>query len=340
MVFDISRLDVLYVIKLLEKLNYTYRRLLGNPIERYNLTEEEFDFLRFLIELELPAPIITDCGSSETRLLENAGVSVCITNVGNDSGDSEDDSNTIVVVIVSACIAAVMAGLFAFWCWRRKNSEKSSAQVDTENLSFSDHYEAFARKTATPFQYEKTLHAVRIPMDSLKIGKTIYTGDYGTIRKGLYKGNPVAIKCSRMNGPRESMNDKLIAEIEILSSLDHPNIVTLIGAAWTSLNNLSIITELAEHQDLHSFLQSQGYRLSWPQHKIHMAIDIAQGLNYLHTRSSCIIYCDLKGRNVLVTSSLQCKLADFGDYRTDSIEYSKTVVGTLNWYLLSETFTC
>lgn len=46
--------------------------------------------------------------------------------------------------------------------------------------------------------------------------------------------------------------------------------------------------------------------------KIQLAIDIAQGMNYLHMQDPPIIHRDLKAANILIGEGSMAKICDFG----------------------------
>jgi serine/threonine protein kinase len=64
-------------------------------------------------------------------------------------------------------------------------------------------------------------------------------------------------------------------------------------------DDLYIVTEYMERGSLKDFLQSNP-PLNWKM-VLRMSIDIAQGMNYLHTRQPRIIHLDLKPANILVS---------------------------------------
>lgn len=65
--------------------------------------------------------------------------------------------------------------------------------------------------------------------------------------------------------------------------------------------------------------------------------DIAEGLDYLHTQRPTIVHADLKGVNVLISSTGRACLADFGLSTTidatgmNTTTTNRTAGGTLRW---------
>lgn len=118
---------------------------------------------------------------------------------------------------------------------------------------------------------------------------------------------------------------KLVSELEISKSLDHPNIIKYLGAFETS-HRICIVHELVEGSDLLEHLLENGK----------MAEDQAAGvfrqllsaLEYCHTRN--VFHRDLKLENVMITKDLKVKLIDFGlsEVVTYPEQPLKTVCGT------------
>ncbi|KAI8528102.1 hypothetical protein RHMOL_Rhmol12G0125300 [Rhododendron molle] len=143
--------------------------------------------------------------------------------------------------------------------------------------------------------------------NSLKIGE----GGYGSIYKGLLRHTEVAIKMPHPNslqGPSEFQK-----EVNILSNLRHPNLVTLIGAcpeAWI------LVYEYLPNGSLEDRLSCRDNTppLSW-QTRIKMATELCSVLLYLHYCSPRgIVHGNLKPANILLDSNHVCKLSGFGVY--------------------------
>lgn len=83
-----------------------------------------------------------------------------------------------------------------------------------------------------------------------------------------------------------------------------------------SSTQLWLITHYHEHGSLYDFLQRQTLE---PQLALRLAVSAACGLAHLHVEifgtqgKPAIAHRDLKSRNVLVKSNLQCCLADLGE---------------------------
>ncbi|ETO65892.1 TKL/DRK protein kinase [Phytophthora nicotianae P1976] len=176
------------------------------------------------------------------------------------------------------------------------------------------------------------LRGKRLPYDSLSFTKSLSKGACGEVWLGEYEGQQVAIKrLLQVKAHRADEVEEFAREIELSACLVHPNIVSFIGVAWNSLNNLVMALEFFPMGDLQAYLAKNGDLMSWPRDKIHIAVDVGCALKYLHSRSPPLIHRDLKSKNILLTSRLEAKLIDFGVSR-DRQEYSMTAgVGTPYW---------
>lgn len=85
-----------------------------------------------------------------------------------------------------------------------------------------------------------------------------------------------------------------------------------------SSTQLWLITHYHEHGSLYDFLQRQTLE---PRLALRLAVSAACGLAHLHVEifgtqgKPAIAHRDLKSRNVLVKSNLQCCIADLGERR-------------------------
>ncbi|XP_062218218.1 putative leucine-rich repeat receptor-like protein kinase At2g19210 isoform X2 [Phragmites australis] len=170
------------------------------------------------------------------------------------------------------------------------------------------------------FSYRELKHITK--NFSQEIGK----GGFGAVYLGyLENGNPVAVKVrseSSSQGGKE-----FLAEAQHLTRIHHKNLVSLIGYCKDK-NHLALVYEYMPEGNLQDHLRgtSTSKPLTWEQ-RLQIALDAAQGLEYLHV--SCkpaLIHRDVKSRNILLTTNLGAKIADFG--LTKAFSDSKTHIST------------
>ncbi|XP_071698882.1 uncharacterized protein [Rutidosis leptorrhynchoides] len=167
--------------------------------------------------------------------------------------------------------------------------------------------------------------------EDLTIGEQIGQGSCGTVYHALWYGSDVAVKVFS----RQEYSDDVILsfrqEVSLMKRLRHPNILLFMGAV-TSPQRLCIVTEFLPRGSLFRLLQRNTTKLDW-RRRIHMAMDIARGMNYLHHCHPPIIHRDLKSSNLLVDKNWNVKVGDFGLSRIKHETYltTKTGKGTPQW---------
>ncbi|XP_064943556.1 LEAF RUST 10 DISEASE-RESISTANCE LOCUS RECEPTOR-LIKE PROTEIN KINASE-like 1.2 isoform X2 [Musa acuminata AAA Group] len=159
------------------------------------------------------------------------------------------------------------------------------------------------------FKYEELQKATGGFSSSNQLGD----GGFGTVYKGnLRDGRTVAIKRLYEHNCRRV--EQFMTEVRILSSLRHPNLVTLYGCTSRRSRELLLVYEyvpngtVADH--LHGPRAGEA-GLPWAT-RMSIAIETADALSYLHAVTPQIIHRDVKTNNILLDNSFHVKVADFG----------------------------
>ncbi|KAJ7588215.1 hypothetical protein C8J56DRAFT_67021 [Mycena floridula] len=144
--------------------------------------------------------------------------------------------------------------------------------------------------------------------------QAVHGGAFGDIWPGLLQGKEVSIKVARSFRDDQIMQQSILkafyGEAILWSQLSHPNILPLYGIYDFSrggTSQLCLVSPWMDNGNISRFLR---YASADSFNRHSLIIDIARGLEYLHQES--IIHGDLKGANILITSSLRACLMDFG----------------------------
>ena len=125
----------------------------------------------------------------------------------------------------------------------------------------------------------------------------------------------------------QKMINKLKKEVDIMVSLRHANIVECKGVCFLPSAMLPVLVMEKMKMSLHDYLLDKDNSNLPLETKVYFLLDTAKGLDYLHSHTPAIIHRDLTAKNVLLTSELTAKIADFGNSRM--IELSDTGRGSM-----------
>ncbi|XP_031388679.1 senescence-induced receptor-like serine/threonine-protein kinase isoform X2 [Punica granatum] len=228
-------------------------------------------------------------GKLELRVADNPYL--CL----EDSCKPKKKRNSFVVPVIavgSGLIVILSIALAIIWTLLMKKGKGQEGTIKLKNR---------------PFTYNEVLKIT----DHFKtvIGK----GGFGMVCLGtLANSTNVAVKM--LSQTSKQGRKEFQAEAELLMIVHHRNLVSLVGYC-DDAKNMALIYELMENGNLRQHLSDQSCNaqvLTWNE-RLRIAIDAAQGLDYLH--NGCkppIIHRDLKTLNILLNKSMQAKIADFG----------------------------
>lgn len=221
-------------------------------------------------------------------------------------------SVTLAAIFGAAAGAVALMGIIFFLSWfclyRNRSVSRTSETGSSEpsvpagrNVGIE-----LSIREARRFQMEELSLATKNFSDKNLIGE----GKFGEVYKGLLQdGMLVAIK-KRPGAPTQEFID----EVRFLASIQHRNLVTLLG--YCQENNLQfLIYEYIPNGSvsIHLYGPSQvsGQKLEF-KHRLSIALGAAKGLAHLHSLSPRVVHKDFKTANVLVDENFIAKVADAG----------------------------
>ncbi|PPD67849.1 hypothetical protein GOBAR_DD35273 [Gossypium barbadense] len=140
------------------------------------------------------------------------------------------------------------------------------------------------------------------------------SGAFGNVYKGSFEGEGTfAIKRAHVESYQTT--EEFRNEVRLLSTVNHPNLVGLVGFSEESgpKGAKILVYEYVPHGSLLEYIIGRGGRnLTWRQ-RVNIAIGAAKGIAHLHDGiKPSIIHRDIKPSNILIGERFEAKVSDFG----------------------------
>ncbi|CAH9094232.1 unnamed protein product [Cuscuta europaea] len=190
-----------------------------------------------------------------------------------------------------------------------------------------------------------TFSELKMATKNFRPDSVLGEGGFGSVYKGWIDedtltatkpGSGIVIAVKRLNQEGFQGHREWLAEVNYLGQFSHPHLVKLYGYCLEDEHRL-LVYEFMPRGSLENHLFRRGsyfQPLSWYL-RLKVALGAAKGLAFLHSAESQVIYRDFKASNILLDSSYNAKLSDFGlakDGPTgDKSHVSTRVMGTYGY---------
>ena len=229
-------------------------------------------------------------------------------------------SNTMSYTIIVYCVAlGTIIGIFMALIFNRnisstiasifdKDPQFKGFSLDTltysaiENSSIT---EAYQRAMQTRHVQQPHLLTLIDPQE-IFLQRIIGEGTFGRVWSAKWRSSKVAVKefvfAQAAVAGRSSMQGEIIEEIigeaGMMAILRHPNVLQLFGCSLTA-QAIWIVSELCSLGSLRQLLDDNEQSLSLAL-RLNLALQVAEGMTYLHNQDTPIIHRDLKSHNIFI----------------------------------------
>lgn len=176
----------------------------------------------------------------------------------------------------------------------------TNSSMDTSNI-----LAAYNRAMETRHVKHRNLLTIINPQE-IFLHRVIGEGQFGRVWSARWGTASVAVKefvfaqaaVAGRSTMREQIVEEIIGEAVMMAILRHPNVLQLFGCSLTA-QAIWIVSELCSLGSLRQMLDDDTQALPIDL-RLSLALQVAEGMVYLHNQEPPIIHRDLKSHNILV----------------------------------------
>ncbi|CAO2814733.1 unnamed protein product [Amaranthus hypochondriacus] len=281
-------LTSLFQLTSLNSLNLSYNYLTGE-------IPEDLGEMQNLQHIDLSGNMLS--GEVPSKLLEKKKSGAIITlrydgnvNLCTSKACMMKKKPKYLVPLITVGILSLLLIAGAILClrkWKTEEGSDRSSRLNPKNRQFTESEMAnITNNYSTP------------------LGK----GGFAIVYLGTLSDTQVAVKLLNQYSTLKIFQ----SEAELLMRVYHKNLVSLVGYCDAG-NTMALVYEYMANGDLKKYLSAEQTNISGWKQRLHIAVDIAQGLEYLHYGCKPpIIHRDIKPANILLDDNLNAKISDFG----------------------------
>jgi serine/threonine protein kinase len=257
-----------------------------------------------------------------------------------DPGDTASSLNvTIIVYCVAVGCVIGMCGAIMFnrnlsstvFPFLHNDKQLKGISLDTltysaiENSSITEAYQKAMKTRHIQHPHLLTI----IDPQEIFLQRIIGEGTFGRVWSGRWRSASVAVKefvfaqaaVAGKSAMQQEIIEEIIGEAGMMAILRHPNVLQLFGCSLTA-QAIWIVSELCSLGSLRSLLDDNDKVLPLDM-RINLALQVAEGMCYLHNQNPPIIHRDLKSHNIFVHET-------FTDAEEPKLSPKKRLWGVMN----------
>jgi serine/threonine protein kinase len=234
------------------------------------------------------------------------------------SEGSQGQKINITIIVYCVAVGCVIGMFGAIVCNRNLSqtvfpflggqSQLKGISLDTltysaiENSSIMD---AYQRAMKTRYVQHPHLLTIIDPQE-IFLERIIGEGTFGRVWSARWRSASVAVKefvfaqaaVAGKSSMQQEIIEEIIGEAGMMAILRHPNVLQLFGCSLT-VQAIWIVSELCSLGSLRQLLDDNERSLP-VDIRINLALQVAEGMTYLHNQVPPIIHRDLKSHNIFV----------------------------------------